>query len=65
MFILAKSGSFGFANRSPMRLGKQMCLNVLLAFYYYRSFYSLSLSFSIGDNVPHIPEEPNEVNEML
>ena len=38
------------AKRSLVRLGKQMCLNVRLVFYFCRSFCSLSLPFSIGGN---------------
>jgi len=47
---LAKIQALLIAKRSPVCWGKQMCLNVRLAFYFYRSFCSLSLSFSIGGN---------------
>jgi hypothetical protein len=44
-FSVGKIQALLLAKRSPVRWGKQMCLNVRLAFYFCRSFCSLSLTF--------------------
>jgi len=48
---LAKIQALLLVRRLPVSWGKQMCLYVRLAFCFYRSFCSPSLSFSIGGNV--------------
>jgi hypothetical protein len=57
---LAKIQALLLAKRSPVGWGKQMCLNVRLAFCFYRSFCSLSLSFSIGGNVKGFKRNPRK-----